>query len=570
MKYKVQSSALWIREQPSSDSKRIGVIYKNNIIEAISIQGNWIYHSKGWSVIEDDEGIHLLQIDNNISTYATDVGGNIGGSNDTVIIPPSGNLTDTALGAGEKYIKINVDEQQEYIVDYTSFSYYGTDMANRYYIKNVRGIHGMPYQFMSSVDTRPVDSSSSEAGQYNFGRKYTEKILTRLPLLLLTPGRPKFMKEFSDSSKKNILNYIRTKDTSAAIDSLFDSGEVGKLYSFESSYKEYYGFVNPMCQRMSRYLGIHDKTIDGTKLSIYKWENYTNSAFRNFISSKENIAFYIDSDTQVSESFNNSTSESSLSGTVNSLSDTARELQFMLRGFAGFEFDALKDDSAIEDFNTWIEKHTGILPTRLLNNMKQGIQSVVNGGKMIFPEIWSDSSFSRSYRISIKLRTPDADNLSWFMNIGVPMIHLICLVAPHQLGPNGFQSPFLVRGWYKGFFNCDMGIITDMEISKGDKGRWTLNGLPTEVDISFTMKDLYQILTLTSKDDKISDLLSNTAMLDYIANMCGINVYKPDLERAIDLVYMTIKNEVVDTITFNGFIGVENALSNMINSIFKR
>ena len=202
--------------------------------------------------------------------------------------------------------------------------------------------------------------------------------------------------------------------------------------------------------------------------------------------------------------------------------------------------------------------------------MKQGIQSVVNGGKMIFPEIWSDSSFSRSYRISIKLRTPDADNLSWFMNIGVPMIHLICLVAPHQLGPNGFQSPFLVRGWYKGFFNCDMGIITDMEISKGDKGRWTLNGLPTEVDISFTMKDLYQILTLTSKDDKISDLLSNTAMLDYIANMCGINVYKPDLERAIDLVYMTIKNEVVDTITFNGFIGVENALSNMINSIFKR
>ena len=236
---------------------------------------------------------------------------------------------------------------------------------------------------------------------------------------------------------------------------------------------------------------------------------------------------------------------------------------------AGIDFDSLSSDSTFENFDNWVDKYGSFLPSRLISNLKQGFKSVVSGGKMIFPEIWNDSSFSRSYRISIKLRTPDADALSWYMNIGVPMLHLICLVAPHQLGANGFQSPFLVRGWYKGFFNCDMGIITDMDISKGDKGKWTLDGLPTEVDISFTMKDLYQILTITS-DKKISDLLSNTALLDYIANMCGINVAKPDLERAIDLAYMTVKNRVVDIITFDGFIGVENALSNMINSIFKR
>ena len=107
------------------------------------------------------------------------------------------------------------------------------------------------------------------------------------------------------------------------------------------------------------------------------------------------------------------------------------------------------------------------------------------------------------------------------------------------------------------------------DISKGDKGKWTLDGLPTEVDISITLKDLYKILTITS-DDKISDLLANTALLDYIANMCGINVSKPDLERAIDLMYLTIKNHVADVITFDGFIGVENALTNMVESIFKR
>lgn len=564
MKFKVQSSALWVREQPSSDSKRIGVIYKNTIIEAIAIQGKWVYHSKGWSVIEDSEGVHLLSL-NNINSLAIDIEGNIGGANESIVVSPSGDL-ENAISSGtdyiNKYLNINVDEEQEYIVDTTTVTNYGGANTGEYFIKNVRGIHGMPYQFMSSVDARP-------SSEYTFGRKYTEKIITRMPLLLLTPGKPKFMKSFSKTSKQNVLNFIISKDSSVTMEQLFDDNETGKIYSFESCYSDYYSYVNPMCQRMSRYLGIHDKRLDGKKLSSYEWEDYTNSAFKNFISSKENIAFYIDSDTQISESFSNSTSESSLASNINSLSDTARELQFMLGGYSGFDVESLSE-SASESINEWVENFTGILPTKLINNVKSGFKSVLNGGKMVFPEIWSDSSFSRSYRISIKLRTPDADNLSWFMNIGVPMIHLICLVAPHQLGPNAIQSPFLVRGWYKGFFNCDMGIITDMEISKGDKGRWTLDGLPTEVDISFTMKDLYQLLSITSDKDKISDLLSNTAMLDYIANMCGINVYKPDIERAIELVYMTVKNSVVDTITFNGFLGVENALSNMINSIFSK
>lgn len=565
MKFKVQSSALWVREHPSQDAKRIGVIYKNAIIESVNIQGNWIYHSKGWSIIEDEQGIHLICLDNGgINNYALDVEGNIGGSSETIVIPPSGNL-EGAIQSGndyiDKYININKDEEENYIIDDSEFTNYGGTNTGEYFIKDVRGIHGMPYQFMSSVDNIP-------STDYKFGRKYTEKIITRMPLLLLTPGRPKFMKNFSKQSKENVLKYIAKKDsTISTVEQLFDDNEAGKLYSFESCYADYYSFVNPMCQRMSRYLGIQDKTLEGKKLSSYQWEHYANSAFKNFISSKENIAFYIDSDTQISESFSNSTGESMLAGSVNGLSDTAREIQFILGDFAGYDIDSL-GDSALETLNSWTDKFSSMLPTKLINSVKQGTKSVLNGGKMVFPEIWNDSSFSRSYRISIKLRTPDADNLSWFMNIGVPMIHLICLVAPHQLGPNGFQSPFLVRGWYKGFFNCDMGIITDMEISKGDKGRWTLDGLPTEVDISFTMKDLYQILSITSDKDKISDLLSNTAMLDYIANMCGINVYKPDLERAIDLVYMTVKNKVVDTITFDGFIGVENALSNMINSIF--
>ena len=33
--------------------------------------------------------------------------------------------------------------------------------------------------------------------------------------------------------------------------------------------------------------------------------------------------------------------------------------------------------------------------------------------------------------------------------------------------PNGYVNPFLVRACYKGFFNIDTGIITDMSVTKG-------------------------------------------------------------------------------------------------------
>lgn len=554
--YKVLSSAVWVREGPDAEANKIDIVYKNDILHCTQVQGNWVYHTKGWSIIQDDEGIHLSEVtDKKITPKIISIKNN----QSREVAAGSG------TGSSSLPITINVDEKESYIVDESNPEQYGGEESAGYFIKDVRGIHGMPYQFMESVDARPSDV-------HKFGRKYIEKIITKMPLLLLTPGKPKFMKEFDDKSIQNVLNYAKRNGIDDTMSSLLSKGDHGKLYSFETCYKDYYSYVNPMCQRMSRYLGIHDRRIDADSkpFGSYEWEDYTNRAFRHFISSKENIAFYIDSDTQISESFSNNTGESMLTqGFADNISNMGRELQFLMGAAAGIEFDKLASDDVLENFDKWSKKFSSFLPSRLISNLKQGFQSVTSGGKMIFPEIWNDSTFSRSYRISMKLRTPDADVLSWYMNIGVPMLHLIGLVAPHQLGANGFQSPFLIRGWYKGFFNCDMGIITDMDISKGDKGKWTLNGLPTEVDISFTIKDLYQILTITS-DKKPSDLLSNTALLDYIANMCGINVGKPDLERAIDLIYMTYSNRVHDIITFDGFIGVENALTNMINSIFKR
>ncbi|MGL5327861.1 MAG: hypothetical protein ACRDD7_01245 [Peptostreptococcaceae bacterium] len=550
---KIIVDSLWVRDYPNS-SMKIGILNKDEVIEVLEQRGDWVRHNKGWSLYKENN-TKYMKVEYEANSIKNPTSKRMSRVNDA---GGGGGIPSTGTSP------IDPKATEDYTTYQGTANPHGGVQYGQYFIKNARGIHGMPYQFMPSVDMRPEG--------FTFGRKYAEKIVAQMPLLLMTPGRPKFMKAFSEGARNNILRYAQGKEGfTGTIDDLLGK-EQGRMYSFEFNYKEYYSYVNPMCQKMARFLGIQDQTIDGTKLDRFSWENFANSEFKNYVSNAECIAFYVDAETQASESFSNSTGESVMDSTVNKLSDIGREIQFLLGGGAGIEFDKLSAsgiDTSMEEFDKWTNKYSKWLPTRLIDNLKQGFMTTVTGGKMIFPEIWNDSSFSRSYNISIKLRTPDCDNFSWFMNIGVPMLHLIALVAPQQLGPNGYKSPFLVRGYCKGMFNCDMGIITDMNINKGDRGRWTADGLPTEVDISFTLKDLYQILTISSDKDT-NGLLSNTALLDYIANMCGININKPDIERTIDLYYTTITNRLVDIVTFDGFLGVENYLSEMINGIFKR
>lgn len=532
--------SVWIRETPSLSGKPIRMIYKGDQFKLTEQNGYWFKCSMGWICSKLDSGKRLLKIHtNNIINKA--------------------NETETTI-TEEDENKAN----HEYINDYLINDNKNKSSLASAFLTNVRGIHGLPYQFLSSADRRLPGS--------NFGRKYSERIIARMPLLLLTPGTPKFMASYSQKDKDNLLKYMLNKEKSLIEELTNNTDGDSKFYTFEFAYKQYYACVNPMLQRIARFLNIQDRTIDGKPLDRYSWENYTNESLKGFVSNRESVAFYIDSDTQISESFSNSTGESTLAQTVNGLSDMGREIQFLLGGAAGIEFETLKEENrgeVLADFDSFADKYARLIPKNLMNKLSNGFLTVASGGKMIFPEIWQDSKFSRSYDISIKLSTPEADNFSWFMNIAVPLIHLICLVAPRQLGANGYQSPFLVRGYYKGFFNCDMGIITQMNIQKGDKGKWTTNGLPTVVDVNFSLEDLYQIMTIT-QDDKVIDLLKNTALLDYLANMCGINVNKPDILRTLDIYYTQLTNKVIDTVTFDGFLGVEQALSNITGSIFKR
>ena len=140
----------------------------------------------------------------------------------------------------------------------------------------------------------------------------------------------------------------------------------------------------------------------------------------------------------------------------------------------------------------------------------------------------------------MKLVSPSGDKLSIFFNILVPLFHVLALTLPrqHNADANGYVSPFLIRAYYKGMFNIDLGLITSMSINKGSEGEWTKDGLCTVMEISFEIEDLYQAfymsmggaiqaffgLDFSNQGEGGGNISTNITELDYIANMCGINV----------------------------------------------
>ena len=410
-----------------------------------------------------------------------------------------------------------------------------------------------------------------------------------MPLLFLAPGRPAFLKKYSK------------KDTGTLIEALIHSGlsginknnddlqdllsQGGRYYTFEYKSSEYYTYVNPLCRAAAIYLGIEDLVLPGAKTSLKKlnWEDFTETGISSIGSfgTYRSIPFYVDSETSISENFSNSTTSSQLSSTVNQASDMAREINFLVgMGSTAMNIDnVVSADTASngENLKSIMDRLTGSGAEGFLANLKSHLSVVASGGKMYFPEIWNDSSFSRSYNCTFKFIAPDPSNLSVYLNVLVPLFHLIGLVGPQTAGGNinAYSSPFLVRAIYKGMFNIDTGIITNMSVTKGGDCQWTKNGIPTSIEVSIEIKDLYNVMAITPTtggfDFGLSvDTLNNTALMDYVANLCGINIFKPEARRTIEMWYtLNLQNKLGDFIQNNIWGNIQDKVQNLIMGIYR-
>ena len=507
----------------------------------------------------------------------------------TVINNSQITATDVALD----YIDENTEDLT--VADITNFESTWeeeTDGSEFFNSRAILGIFGIPYQFMPHVDPR-INLNTLGRGEYltdysSLGREYGHHIAQDMPILFISPGLPAFATNFSNEDKSLIGNVMTNVASGlgggeATTDDLLT--KQGKYYSFQYEVAQYYQYCNPACRIASAYMNVSDKYIDDTRIESLNWMNYTTTTLSGMfkdlgdITSYTSIPFYIESDTQISESFSNDVTDSSFTGIVDSVSDLGREAMFVL-GYgnsalnAGIDWlsktdnpDAVRQD-IVDKFGNMANGNG------FISNVISNLTSVATGGRLIFPKIWSDSGFGRSYDVTIKLRSPDMDNFSIYCNIIAPFLHLLCLVLPRQIqdNPNGFYSPFIVRAIYKGFFNVDMGIISSMSVSKGDTGLWNADGIPCSIDVNLTITDLYENISMTgtTATNWAYDTLDNTCFMDYIANLCGINIYLPEVARTLRMwLVNNVTNRAADMINVGLWGNIQNSIANAIKNVWR-
>lgn len=435
----------------------------------------------------------------------------------------------------------------------------------------INGIFGIPYQFSEIVD--PVVAGT------DFGRKYMEKIIADMPILFLSPGEPLFMAGYSKKTVNSMINSFLDGSDEVSTDEI-TGGDEGRYYTFNPRLETLCEYVDLSAQVLAKFMGIGDEIIQypsgsRAKLKRFQLNKMMNGSFKRFFGASTSIPFYLDSEDSISESFSNDTTESMIAQPANAISDKARELQFLMgtHGVGMNEnnrlYSAIKD--ATQSVMGAAVNVTDDIPMLggLVKSLTSELVTVVSGGRIVFPEIWSSSSYSRSYSINMKFRSPDPDPLSIFLNVDLPILILANMTAGRQFGKsaNGYGSPFLVRATYKSLFACDLGIISDLSITRGGDGRWNSAGQALSADVSVTIKDLYSTMFMSHSQ---GGLLNNTAEMDWLALMAGLDMNQPEHLRKLKLQLYITTSEVrnaADTIWSRFKGGLNRKVSSYLSKL---
>lgn len=431
------------------------------------------------------------------------------------------------------------------------------------------GIEGAPYQFLPSVDARIN-------GAEGIGRKYAEKIFSRMPLLFITPCTAAFMQGFTKDEQKTMLEMILGGDQISGMEdasSLFENS--GRFYTPINAYKAYYKDLNTMLRAVAIFLGIGDesvKTGNGHTMDLASadWSNDVNKDFATYFSAKENLVFFPDSLNRVSKSFSNTFGDSSLAATINGFSEQANELKFLFGTEGSVIADALQGTVNVtsglsEAASSLIGKFGGGIVESLASD---GVNTIMNGGKIIFPQIWQDSQYSESYDINFKFRSPDHDSLSIYLNILKPYCKLLALCMPHQddNNPAGYNSPYICKFSCKGMFNIEYGAISGLQIEAGDTCQWNDDGLPTQMDVTLSIANLYEHLAMSK--GKAKSVTKNTAYMDFLCNMAGLNIAQMEMGRKVKMYAMLTAADVKNIHSRVGLRfdqGITNAIGGIYN-----
>lgn len=435
-------------------------------------------------------------------------------------------------------------------------------------------VHGMPFQFTHITDRRGHSTKSKGQADSEFvttavsggsadmyGRTFAKEIASNMPIAVMVPGKPKFLTNVksglfrgADGSNEAMAGFIPSfgaSDTelgsalAGAVESM--QGDY-QYYSLEVAVEDYFQYVNSCAHAAARFMGLSRETYRGIELEKFDWQKYNSSEdqeygmFEEVVGLSGGVSFAYDPTGSVTDTISNSTGESKFASFFNNINSQAREIEFIM-GYSGAEAYKVIDSA----------NFVGEAQSAMKGGLFGGIESVIDrvgtwlknslhGMNMRFPEIWNESQHSRGYDIEMHFIAPYATPFCKYRYVLIPFFHIFCLAAPKSdTNVSQYSAPFIMRAYSKGYFNVEMGIIENLQWKRfGDGDMISEDGIPTQIDVSITFKDLYHVLAMTnmykvgvdgtSGLDNVQNFLNNTGLVDLIGTLSGVNMNRISLK----------------------------------------
>ena len=481
----------------------------------------------------------------------------------------------------DEYAKITYTETSDYVGLYKKYNmtYLGESLMS-IPIGRMTFVHGMPFQYTYLTDRRLNNNtaySKEPSGNFiksgnldMYGRMFAGDIAANTPICSIVPGTPVFLTNIKqslfgvDSNASNkercgwlpVLSQVTDFNIGDAIKSIIDQNDdkAYQYYSMEVNTTEYFNFVNALCQTTARFMGLGNIAYRNRSCTAFDWSNYNQAAEQDYSMFEEvagmnnGISFAFDPMSSISDTLNNSTKDSDLAGMLNGISEKARELEFML-GTGGISLDIVNSS----DYEAALASVSdGVLSgiRNPLSVISSFISNTTHGMNVRFPELWSDSSLTRSYDIDMKFITPYATQFCKWRYVIVPFLHLFCLAAPQSKDTiMNYSRPFLIKAYSRGYFNVEMGLIDSIQWKRyGEGDMISEDGVPTEIDVSISFHDLYQQLAISlfhgaegsEKDitmnmQRIAVFFNNSGLMDMLGSLSGVNTNRFNLGEKLSL-----------------------------------
>ena len=454
-------------------------------------------------------------------------------------------------------------------------------------------VHGMPFQFTHYTDRRPgsekqygnsseyydltrVGRSTSSATADFYGRIFEKEIASNIPIMSIVPGEPQFLTmntgRFVLPSVTGASNKVKNEfsklfsaddfEVGSIVDSsnaLARGSNVYQYYSMTINTKEYFKYVNTLCRMSAILMGLKDFTYNGKSCTDIDWgdQNSTTSnggsdfnLFEEVIGVDGGVSFAYDPGSSVTDSLGNSLSESQFANLLKTLSGKAKEFSF-IAGSMGYDRDwtSAVDNTDYDKAMSTIGGSNLFGPNSLVGRLATFISNAGRGMNVRFPQIWQDSTYSKSYSVDMKFVTPYATNFCKWRYVLVPFFHCFAFAAPRMINSlTNYSRPFLIRAYSKGYFNVEMGMIESLQWRRfGDGDMISDDGIPTEIDVTIDFVDMYQALGMSKIDGGIFGVFNsslsaqvglffnNSGLMDLLGTLSGVNMNRMNMKERFAL-----------------------------------